>query len=57
MLSTRTLYKAPSGEYIPYFPAPLMKLHNSQIKLNGYMVPIKADQFHKNFLISVLPIL
>lgn len=57
LLSTRTIKKAPSGDYLPYFPPDLMKINKTKIKLNGYMVPLKSGISHKHFLISVLPVM
>ncbi|MFD1628653.1 hypothetical protein [Pseudopedobacter beijingensis] len=56
ILNTRTIKKASSGSYEPYYPAPLSALDQKQIYLSGYIVPIKTGTMHKTFLLSVLPI-
>ena len=56
LLNTRTIKKAASGLYEPYFPPPLMAANKKPIYLSGYMVPLKTGSVHKTFLLSVLPV-
>ncbi len=56
LISTRSVEKNKTGDYVPFFPAPLKSLNHKPIELNGYMVPIKTGLTHSQFLLSVLPI-
>ncbi|RRN77987.1 hypothetical protein EIM50_16805 [Pseudoxanthomonas sp. SGD-10] len=56
LLNLRTIKKAASGLYEPYFPPPLMAVNKTTIHLPGYIVPLKTAAAHKTFLLSVLPI-
>ena len=44
------------GKMVPVYPPDLQQLHNKNVILPGYMIPIRASMAHTNFLLSVLPL-
>ncbi len=43
--------------YTPFYPKELKALENKIVELPGYMVPLHSGRNHKNFMMSVLPVM
>ncbi|TXK38144.1 hypothetical protein FVR03_14245 [Pontibacter qinzhouensis] len=56
LVAERTYVKNANFKMVPSFPAKLKALHNKQVELPGYIIPIHAELEQDEFMLAVLPL-
>ncbi len=56
-MAYKVTYNGAKKVYTPFYPKELKALENKIVELPGYMVPLHSGRNHKNFMMSVLPVM
>lgn len=53
LLGQATTVKAKGGRMVPKYTAAISALDQTEVKVQGYMMPLQPGQMHKHFLLTV----
>ena len=53
LLGQATTVKAKKGRMVPHYPPAISALDNTEVKVQGFMMPLEPGQTQKHFLLTV----